>query len=115
VPTNQDAIFASLSGGNQQKAVLARSLRLRPRLLLLDDPTRGVDVGAKAAIYRVLHDAAEAGMAILVASTDFDELASLCNRVVVLKAGRVNGLVSGTELSGHRLLEQCYVSSVQAA
>lgn len=114
-PPDQDAIFAGLSGGNQQKAVLARSLRLRPRLLLLDDPTRGVDVGAKAAIYRVLRDAAESGMAILVASTDFDELASLCHRVVVLRGGRLNGVLGGAELSGHRLLEQCYVTTPQAA
>jgi ribose transport system ATP-binding protein len=109
-PENPEAIFASLSGGNQQKAVLARVMALGPKLLLLDDPTRGVDVGAKVAIYQKLRDAADDGLSILIASSDFEELASLCHRVVVLKDGRVNGSVAGAGMTEHQILERCYVA-----
>jgi ribose transport system ATP-binding protein len=79
---------ATLSGGNQQKIVFAKQLLTRPRLLLLDEPTRGVDIGAKAEIYRLLHRLADTGMAILLASSELPELLSLCDRVVVLHRGR---------------------------
>ncbi len=113
-PPRPEATFAGLSGGNQQKVVLARSMRLRPKLLLLDDPNRGVDIGAKAAIYRVIRDAADEGLAVLIASTDFDELCALCHRVVVLRRGRINAVVGGEGLSTHDLLEHCYVESATA-
>ncbi|MEH1169323.1 sugar ABC transporter ATP-binding protein [Micromonospora sp. CPCC 205539] len=79
---------ATLSGGNQQKVVFAKQLLMRPRLLLLDEPTRGVDIGAKAEIYHLLHRLADSGMAILLASSELPELLSLCDRVVVLHRGR---------------------------
>jgi ribose transport system ATP-binding protein len=78
----------TLSGGNQQKVVFAKQLLTRPRLLLLDEPTRGVDIGAKAEIYRLLHKLADAGMAILLASSELPELLGVCDRVVVLYRGR---------------------------
>ncbi|MFD2422480.1 sugar ABC transporter ATP-binding protein [Amycolatopsis pigmentata] len=78
----------SLSGGNQQKLVLGRNLLTEPRLLLLDEPTRGVDVGAKAEIYRLLGEAAERGLAVLLASSEPAELVGVCHRVVVLRDGR---------------------------
>ncbi|ATY11326.1 sugar ABC transporter ATP-binding protein [Amycolatopsis sp. AA4] len=78
----------SLSGGNQQKVVLGRALLTEPVLLLLDEPTRGVDVGAKAEIYRLLGEAARSGVGVLLASSEPAELVGVCDRVVVLRGGR---------------------------
>jgi len=86
--------YLHLSGGNQQKVILARWLRRKPRILLLDEPTQGVDAVARMEIYRAIRDAADEGCAIIVASSDHDELALLCHRVVVLQAGRVGGHLS---------------------
>ncbi|KAA9157174.1 sugar ABC transporter ATP-binding protein [Amycolatopsis acidicola] len=82
------APVGALSGGNQQKVVLGRNLLTEPSLLLLDEPTRGVDVGAKAEIYRLLGDAAERGLGVLLASSEPAELIGVCDRVVVLHDGR---------------------------
>jgi ribose transport system ATP-binding protein len=79
----------SLSGGNQQKVLLARLLETKPRVLLLDEPTRGIDVGAKIAVYRVLTDLAAQGKAIVVSSAELPELMALCDRIAVLSAGRL--------------------------
>jgi ABC-type sugar transport system ATPase subunit len=83
------APVATLSGGNQQKVVLGKWLATRPRVLLLDEPTRGVDVGAKSEIYRLLFEAAEDGVAILVSSSENPELLTLCDRILVMFRGRV--------------------------
>ena len=83
-----DALITSLSGGNQQKVVLGKNLVGTARLLLLDEPTRGVDVGAKAEIYRILRRLADDGLAVLVASSELPELLGLCDRLYVLRAGR---------------------------
>jgi ribose transport system ATP-binding protein len=82
-----DAV-GTLSGGNQQKVVFGRMLLTEPRLLLLDDPTRGVDIGAKAEIYQLLSDIAGRGIGVLLASSELPELVGVCHRVVVLRAGR---------------------------
>jgi ribose transport system ATP-binding protein len=79
----------ALSGGNQQRAMFARAMATEPRLLLLDEPTRGVDVGAKAEIYRLIDEAAAAGTAVLVASSELEELMHICSRIVVLSHGRI--------------------------
>jgi ABC-type sugar transport system ATPase subunit len=79
----------SLSGGNQQKVALARCLALQPRVLLLDEPTRGVDVNAKAELHEILRAAAEEGLALLVSSSEDDELLALCDRICVMARGRV--------------------------
>ncbi|SDT03229.1 monosaccharide ABC transporter ATP-binding protein, CUT2 family [Streptomyces sp. TLI_053] len=80
-----------LSGGNQQKVVLARWLARRPKLLILDEPTRGIDIGAKAEIYRIVADLAEQGVALLVISSDLPEVLGLADRIVVMQGGRVTG------------------------
>ena len=92
------------SGGNQQKGVLAKGLRNEPRLLLLDEPTQGVDVGAKAAIYELVNDAAAGGAAVLMASSDTGELASVCDRVLVMTDGIAAAEITGPDLTEERLV-----------
>jgi len=98
-PRNCEFAMSDLSGGNQQKVVICRWLRMEPKVLILDEPTQGVDVGAKADIHRLVDEAAEAGTAVLVASTDHEELVRLCHRVLVVRRGRVVD-----ELLGDRLI-----------
>ncbi len=105
-PPLLDRRMEKFSGGNQQKAVLARWLRTEPRVLLLDDPTQGVDVGAKAAIYREIRAAAEQGMAVLVASSDSEELVHVCDRVLVFRSGAVAVELTGEQLTEERLVAE---------
>jgi L-arabinose transport system ATP-binding protein len=93
-----------LSGGNQQKTVLARWLARRPKLLILDEPTRGVDVGAKAEIYRIIDGLAAEGMALLVISSDLPEVLGLADRIVVMRAGQVAGELDRAEATEERVL-----------
>jgi ribose transport system ATP-binding protein len=83
--------MATLSGGNQQKVILARGMATRPHVLLLHEPTRGIDVGAKAEIYRILQDLAAQGVGILVASSELPELIGQCDRILVMHRGRITG------------------------
>jgi ABC-type sugar transport system ATPase subunit len=85
----QEQPITDLSGGNQQKAVFGRWLAAQPRLLLLDEPTRGVDVGAKAEIYSLIDEAAKDGLAVLAASSELEELLWICHRIVVMAQGRI--------------------------
>ena len=90
----------SLSGGNQQKVLVARALRTRPKVLVLDDPTQGIDIGARAQIHEVIERCAAEGIAILLVSTDSDELARLSDRVLILAGGRLaQTLERGPELT----------------
>jgi ribose transport system ATP-binding protein len=102
---------STLSGGNQQKAVLARCLRDGPTLLLLDEPTQGVDVHARAEIHRLLREAAQGKTAILVVSSDFEELASLCDRVVAMVRGRIVGEVRPPKLDSRELTALAHFAS----
>jgi ribose transport system ATP-binding protein len=81
----------SLSGGNQQKVLLARLLEAKPKVLILDEPTRGVDIGAKSEIYRLIDALANEGVGVIVISSDLPEVAGICDRVLVIR----NGLVAG--------------------
>jgi ribose transport system ATP-binding protein len=98
-PRNTEFSMSQLSGGNQQKVVLARWLRKEPKILLLDEPTQGVDVGAKSDIHRLVDEAAALGTGVLVLSTDHEELVRLCHRVLVLRNGRIVEELSGARLS----------------
>jgi len=87
-PARPEIAAGALSGGNQQKVVLAKEVMTEPRLLLLDEPTRGVDVGAKGEIYARIRGFADQGLGVLIASSEMPELLGLCDRVVVLRGGR---------------------------
>ncbi|MFV0359421.1 sugar ABC transporter ATP-binding protein [Tropicimonas sp.] len=100
--------ITTLSGGNQQKVVFARAFLAAPRLLLLDEPTHGVDVGAKAEIYEIVRGAAEAGTTVLVASSEIPEITALCDRVGVLSRGRLVAVYSNGEATEERLLEAAF-------
>ncbi len=99
-----DIPVAALSGGNQQKVVIAKWLMRRPRIILLNDPTRGIDVGTKQEIYALLRKLAGDGAAILFYSTDYDELIGCCDRVLVLYDGRIRRELSGEGLTEHALI-----------
>ena len=94
-----------LSGGNQQKVLLAKWLARRPRVLIVDEPTRGVDVGSKADIYRILRDLAAAGIALLVVSSDLPEVLALAHRIVVMSEGRVVGELDAATATEIGILE----------
>ena len=94
---------AQLSGGNQQKVVLGKWLALAPRVLILDEPTRGIDVGAKAEIYRHMAALASEGVSILMVSSDLEEILGMSDRVVVMHERRVQGVLERDELTPHRL------------
>jgi len=93
-----------LSGGNQQKVVLAKWLAMKPKLLLLDEPTRGIDVGAKAEIYDLVHRLAGEGLAVLFVSSEMEEILSLADRVLVMHEGRLAGGLSRGELSEENVM-----------
>ncbi len=99
-----DLPASSLSGGNQQKLVIGKWLMMAPRILLLNDPTRGIDVGTKQEIYALLRQLADAGTAILFYSTDYDELVGCCDRVLVMYDGRVRRELVGAEITEHALI-----------
>jgi ribose transport system ATP-binding protein len=90
-----------LSGGNQQKVVIGKWLALKPKVLLLDEPTRGIDIGAKQEIYRLMEELAAQGVAILFASSEMEEILGMSDRVLVMHEGRITG-----ELARHQLSEE---------
>ncbi|MER6711700.1 sugar ABC transporter ATP-binding protein [Streptomyces sp. NPDC000877] len=98
-PRDSETPIATLSGGNQQKVMIGRWLRADLRLLILEEPTAGVDVGAKAAIHRLLQQALEAGLAVLLLSTDFEEVAGVCRRTLVFVRGAVTAELGGPALT----------------
>ncbi|CNF04360.1 ABC transporter ATP-binding protein [Mycobacterium tuberculosis] len=103
-----DSTIATLSGGNQQKVVMARWVSGEPRLLLLDEPSQGVDVGARAEIWRIVRDAASRGTSVLVVTSDFEELASVVDRAIVLREGTTIAELTRTELTAHSLTRLVY-------
>lgn len=100
----QRAEVETLSGGNQQKVLLGKWLATKPRVLILDEPTRGVDVGAKAEVHRLVRGLAAKGLATLVISSDLPELLSLCDRICVMRRGRIAGELRGSEATQERVM-----------
>jgi ABC-type sugar transport system ATPase subunit len=105
VASSLEAPVGGLSGGNQQKVIFARALLARPRVLICDEPTRGVDVGAKEEIYALLRQLAADGVAILVISSEFNELLGLCNRLAIVRDGRIRGVAPNRGIDEHHLME----------
>jgi ribose transport system ATP-binding protein len=104
VPDDPDRVVRLLSGGNQQKVVLARWLLHKCRVLLLDEPTRGVDVATKAEIYRIISDLATSGLGVLVVSSELEELVGICTRILVMRDGEIVAEVDGSHATEHELL-----------
>jgi len=109
-PNDPRMLYSALSGGNQQKALLAKWLRGKPRLLLLHEPTQGVDVGARQQIFAMMGDAAEQGASVICASADYEQLAAVCDRVLIFARGRIVQQLVGHQVTKERITEQCYNS-----
>ncbi|WP_217358952.1 sugar ABC transporter ATP-binding protein [Ruegeria sp. HKCCA4707] len=106
---------SSLSGGNQQKVAIAKMLSVNPRLIFLDEPTRGVDVGAKSEIHKILRDLANDGVGIVVISSELPELIGVCDRVLVVREGRISGQVTGDEMTEENIMHLASVPDAQAS
>lgn len=101
----------TLSGGNQQKVALAKMLSVEPEVVFLDEPTRGVDVGAKAEIHRQIRDLANEGVGVIVISSELPELIGVSDRVLVVREGRITGEVTGAEMTEERIMQLASISS----
>ncbi len=92
---NPQVTVGSLSGGNQQKVLLSRWLEIGPKVLILDEPTRGIDIGAKSEIYRIIDELARRRIGVIVISSELPEIVGICDRVLVMREGRIAGEVGG--------------------
>lgn len=102
---SRDQTVANLSGGNQQKVVLAKWLASDPDVLILDEPTRGVDVGAKAEIYSIINNLAAKGMAVIMISSEMPEIINMCDRIAIMCEGRIKGELERTEFEQQKILQ----------
>jgi len=102
----------NLSGGNQQKVVLGKWLCMQPRVMILDEPTRGIDVGAKAEIYRLMRNLAEQGTVILMISSDMEEVLHLSDRVAVMHEGRISGILERADCTEENIMQLAVGRSV---
>jgi ribose transport system ATP-binding protein len=112
-PADPERGISLLSGGNQQKVVVARWMDARSRLLVLEEPTIGVDVGSKAEIYHLLQHSVEHGLAVLLISSDFEEVAGICNRALIFNRGRITAELSGADITMARLIAQASADTGQ--
>ena len=108
--TSPDQPTGRLSGGNQQKVVIGRWLQSAPKVLILDEPTRGVDIGARGEIHRLIRELAITGMAVLVISSEPDELPDLCDRVLVMAEGRIVKELAGEGVTRSSIIEASYAA-----
>jgi ABC-type sugar transport system ATPase subunit len=112
---SSEQLLISLSGGNQQKTIIARALLTRPRVLILDEPTRGIDVGAKAEVYAIMRTLADEGLAVLFASSELPELMGVTDRILVLSRGRVCGVFDTQAVSENEVLGASTATVMDAA
>jgi ribose transport system ATP-binding protein len=104
-PDDPDRLYSNLSGGNKQKVILAKWLNTSPRVFVMDDPTSGVDIGARHGIYGLVREQAATGAAFVVCSSDLEDFVGVCDRVLALVGGRVGAELSGAEITENRLLQ----------
>jgi len=109
--SSTETAVTDLSGGNQQKVVLAKWLGTECRLLILDEPTRGVDVGAKVEIYNIINELAESGLGIVVISSEMIELIGICDRVMVMREGRIRGILEKGQLSEENIMRLAIIEN----
>ena len=109
-----DVAVQDLSGGNQQKVVLAKWLAVRPKLLLLDEPTRGVDVGAKAEIYRIIGELADSGVGVVVSSSENPELLGICDRILVMFSGRLVAELEAKNTTESEVVDHAHTAGAHA-
>ena len=102
--SNQDNLITSLSGGNQQKVVIAKALETEPKLLMLDEPTREVDIGAKQEIFYIMKKLADKGLSIIFVSSEIKEVLAVADRVLVLAKGKITKELKGSELTEDSLV-----------
>ena len=110
---SQKTQIRSLSGGNQQKVLLARWLAMDPEILILDEPTKGIDVGAKSEIYRMIHEVAAQGVAVIVVSSELPEIIGLSDRIYVMRNGRIAGEVDRKEAQEERILRYAMLEEME--
>ena len=110
-----DGPVAALSGGNQQKVVIGKWLMTRPQIILLNDPTRGIDVGTKQELYRLLRELAAERTALLFYSTDYAELIGCCDRVLILYDGAIVRVLEGDALTEHNLVAAAHNLAIASA
>ena len=110
---SMEANVASLSGGNQQKVVMSRALLRKPAMLIADEPTQGVDVGARAEIYRIIREVAASGIPVIVASSDAHELEGLCDRVIVMSRGQSVVELTGDDVTEERIVRAAVSATTQ--
>ena len=110
-----DQLVGNLSGGNQQKVVLARWLALRPKVLIVDEPTRGIDVGAKVEVHNLLFEMAKSGIAVIAISSELPEILAISDRIVTMREGRVTGEVGRAEANEERLMTLMTLGRAEAA
>jgi ABC-type sugar transport system ATPase subunit len=103
--SSQDQLAINLSGGTQQKVVLSKWLATEPKVLIFDEPTRGIDVGAKVEIYRMINELAQEGVAILMVSSELPEILGMSDRILVIGGGRVRGFLTRDEANEERIME----------
>jgi D-xylose transport system ATP-binding protein len=112
---DQETVVGTLSGGNQQKVVLGKALMTEPRVIFLDEPTRGIDVGAKIEVYELINQLTAAGKAVVLVSSELPELMGMSDRIVMLHEGRVGGAFTRAEATPERLLRAAMGQDIAAA
>jgi erythritol transport system ATP-binding protein len=113
--SNPENSIMSLSGGNQQKVVFGKSLLTKPKVLLLDEPTRGIDVGAKGEIFNIMNDLAREGLAIIMVTSELKELLAICDRVIVLSKGKITGDFGKEEITEENIVNASTIGHMTTA